>query len=129
MEKTTKRVTKAQRFEDIKALLNGSPVQHETSLEEALSFIDNELELLARKNASGEKKPSAVQIANEQYKERIVEFLATQENGVTCTEIMKGVTELAEFNNQKIARLVRDLCEVGRVTKAVVKGKSIFSLA
>lgn len=131
MEKTT-RITKAMRFEDIKALLNGDTVTHGTTLDDAISFIDHEVELLARKNSGGEKKQTAAQKENEGYKALILEFLATlpdDSKGVTCTEIMKSVPEFADFNNQKISALVRQLKLAERVVGEEVKGKSLFRLA
>ena len=128
MEKA-KKVTKAQRFEDIKALLTGEDVKYGTDVDTALEVIDHELELLAKKNSSGDKKPTATQLENVEHKNRIKEFLSAQSEGVTVTTILKGVPEFAEFSNQKVARLCRDLCDSNEVVKAVVKGKSLFSIA
>lgn len=125
---TTKRVTKAQRFEDIKALLNGKDVTYGTTIEDASKFCDAELALLAKKN-SGDKKPTKTQEQNEGYKALILDFLRGQSEGVTCTDIQKGVPAFADFNNQKIAALVRQLTDAKQVTKEIVKGKSLFSIA
>lgn len=127
MENTVKRITKAQKFEDIIALLSGEPTQF-INAEDAVAFIRNEMALLAKKNTS-DRKPTATQEANVKYKNLIMEFLSMQDSGKTCTEIAKGVDELSEFNNQKIAALMRQLVESGKVSKATVKGKSIFSMA
>lgn len=131
MEKTT-RITKAMRFEDIKALLNGNTAQYGTTLEDAINFIDHEVELLARKNSGGDKKQTATQKENESYKELIIEFLAglpDDSKGVTCTEIMKSIPAFKDFNNQKISALVRQLKLADRVVGEEVKGKSLFRLA
>lgn len=120
------RITKAMRFEDIKALLSGKAVER-TSVEDALAFIDSELALLAKKN-SGDKKPTATQVENEGHKVKILDFLREQTEGKTCTDIQKGVPEFADLNNQKIAALVRQLVDAGLVEKATVKGKSLFSI-
>lgn len=125
---TTKRVTKAQRFEDIKALLSGGEVTYGTKLEDALAFCDSELALLAKKN-SGDKKPTKTQQENEGYKTLILDFLMVQTEGVTCTDIQKGVPAFSDFNNQKVAALMRQLTDAGKVTKTMVKGKSLFTLA
>lgn len=127
MEKTT-RITKAMRFEDIKALLNGQPVTYGTSIEDAVDFIDHEVNLLAKKNSGENKKPTKAQEENEGYKALILEFL-TDKNGVTCTDILKGVPALSEFSNQKISALMRQLRLAGKVTVDEVKGKSLFRLA
>lgn len=126
METTVKRITKSQKFEDVIALLSGNPTRF-IDADGAVEFIKSEMALLAKKNAA-DRKPTDTQVANEKYKALIVEFLSMQDAGKTCTEIAKGVDELSEFNNQKIAALMRQLVESGKVSKATVKGKSIFSL-
>lgn len=125
---TTKRVTKAQRFEDIKALLSGEAVTYGTTIEDAKAFCDSEISLLAKKNSS-EKKPTKTQEQNEGYKALILDFLRDKAEGVTCTDIQKGVAEFADFNNQKISALVRQLAEAGKVVKTTAKGKTLVSLA
>ena len=127
MENSVKRITKAQKFEDVIRLLSGEPTQF-INTEDAVAFIKSEMALLAKKNAS-DRKPTATQEANVKYRNLIIEFLSMQDSGKTCTEIAKGVDELSEFNNQKIAALMRQLVEAGKVTKATAKGKSIFSVA
>lgn len=127
MENTVKRITKAQKFEDVIALLNGNPAKF-IDKDGAVEFIRNEMALLAKKNASDSHKPTATQEANEKYKARILEYLSEQESGKTCTEIGKSVPELVDFNNQKIAALMRQLYDANKVRKATVKGKSIFSI-
>lgn len=127
MEKM-KKVTKAQRYNDIKALLTGEAVAYGTDIEAAVEFIDHELELLAKKNSTGDKKPSKVQLENIEHKERIEAFLRNQSEGVTVTQILKGIPEFDDFSNQKVARLVRDMLEAGKVRKEIVKGKSLFSI-
>lgn len=131
MEKTA-RITKAMRFEDIKALLNGQPVTYGTSIEDAVNFIDYEVALLAKKNSGETKKQTKTQQENEGYKALILEFLATlpdDKDGATCTEIIKGVAEFEGFSTQKISPLVRQLMAADKVTKTEVKGKALFHLA
>lgn len=127
------RITKAQRFEDIKALLNGDPVTYGTTPEIAVTVINHELELLAKKNSgSGDKKLTQTQQENEALKEQIMEFLAglpEDTDGVTCTEILKSVPALADFSNQKVAALVRQLKMADRVVATEKKGKSLFRMA
>ena len=133
MEKTNKtRITKAMRFEDIKAMLNGSPVNYGTTIEDAMTFIDHELGLLARKNSGEDKKQTKTQQENEGYKAIILEFLATlpeDKIGVTCTEIIKGVPEVDGVTTQKIPPLVRQPMLADTVVKTESKGKSLFRLA
>lgn len=127
MEKTM-RITKAMRFEDIKALLNGEEVTYGTSIEDAVNFIDHEVNLLSRKNSGEAKKPTKAQEENEGYKALILEFLVGSD-GVTCTDILKGIPAFSDFSNQKISALMRQLRLAGKVTVEEVKGKSLFRLA
>lgn len=123
-----KKITKSQRFEDIIAMLNGENTQYGTTVEIAVEVLNHERELLAKKNAS-ERKPTAEQIANEGYCDLIISYLSTQTEGKTCTEIQRAIPEFADFNNQKVASLMRILFNAHRVTKSVVKGKSLFAAA
>ena len=122
------KITKTQRFEDLSALIHGEPVKYGTTIEDADAFIAHEMELLSKKN-SGERKETDTQRANAKYRQLIAEFLAVQTEGRTCTEIAKGVSELSDFNNQKVAALMRQMVEDGTVRKATVKGKSLFFMA
>ena len=131
MEKTT-RITKAMRFEDIKALLNGENVAYGTTIEDAVQFIDHEVDLLARKNSGENKQQTKTQQENEGYKKLILEFLTTipeDKVGVTCTEVIKGVPAFEGFSTQKISPLMRQLMAANRVDVTEVKGKSLFHLA
>lgn len=127
------RITKANRFEDIKALLTGEATTYGTTTEDAIKFIDHELELLANKNKSdGEKKQTATQKENEGYKAIIIDFLTTSGNpdGMTCTEIGKAIPALSDFNNQKVAALLTQLKRAGKVEAVTGKGgKTLFKLA
>ena len=73
---------------------------------ELVKFIEHELELLAKKN-SAEKKPTAVQIANEGIKSVILETLAENDKMMTISEMQKANAELGEMSNQRISALVR----------------------
>ena len=113
-----KKVTKREMFEGIKA-------NYDLTADE-IAFIDHELELLAKKNAStGERKPTATQKANEGVKEEILAVLSDE--AVTVTEIVKTLD--ADYTNQKISALLRQLIADGKVEKVVDKRKSLFKLA
>lgn len=116
----TKKMTKREMFEQIKANYNLT--------DEEVAFIDHELELLAKKNAStGERKPTATQKANEGIKDVIVDVLADNGGQMTVTEIAKAID--GDYTNQKISALVRQLIADGRVEKIVDKRKSYFKVA
>ena len=114
-----KKMTKRDYFT---AILSKYPL---TADEQA--FIEHELELLAKKNAS-DKKPTAQQVANEGIKAAIVAGM-TPNRLYTVTEIQKEIPECAGMSNQKVSALVRQLKDAGLVIKTEDKRKSYFSLA
>jgi hypothetical protein len=142
MEKKN-RVTKSQRLSDIKALLLGEEVSFGTTLNDALTTIDHELELLAKKNSgssNGEKKLTATQVENENFKNLILDFLGSldeESDGATCTEILQGIPELSNYQVTKVSGLIHQLCPAcerhpkgtGQVVYSDIKGKRYFRLA
>ena len=115
---TSKKLTKRDHFT---ALLNLSEVKSNPTL---VDFIEHELELLAKKN-SAEKKPTAVQVANEGIKDAIYD--AMQENRLyTITEIIKEVAECADLTNQRVSALIRQMKDDGKVERIEEKRKAYF---
>ena len=144
-ENKTPRITKAQHFADIKAMLLGEDVPTledgtpRTTLDGALDFIDHEVDLLTKKNASGDKKQTETQKQNEGFMTEIVDYLTTattagdgddaKKSGKTCTEIQAAIPSLAPFQNQKISRLCNMLADAGKITADAVKGKKLWRIA
>lgn len=114
---TNKKITKRDRFE---SLLKLSQVQADPGMVE---FINHELELLAKKN-SAEKKPTAVQVANEGIKNALYD--AMQENRLyTVTELIKEVPACADLTNQKVSNLLRQMIPE-RIERVEEKRKAYF---
>ena len=98
---TTKKVTKAQMFAQIKA-------NYPLTADE-VAFIDHELELLAKKN-SAEKKPTAQQVANAGVAEAILSHMSAEPNRLfSITELIKEVPACAELTNQRVSAIVRGM--------------------
>ena len=112
-----KKMTKAQMFAQIKA-------NHNLSADE-VAFIDHELELLAKKN-SAEKKPTAVQVANEGIKADILNGMEIGKK-YTITDLMKEIPACADLSNQRVSALVRQLVTDGAVERTEEKRKAYFS--
>ena len=112
-----KKMTKREMFEMIKA-------NHNLSADE-IAFIDHELELLAKKN-SAEKKPTAVQVANEGIKADILDGMEIGKK-YTITDLMKEIPACAELSNQRVSALVRQLVTDGSVERTEEKRKAYFS--
>ena len=113
----TKKMTKREMFEMIKA-------NHNLSADE-IAFIDHELELLVKKN-SAEKKPTAVQVANEGIKADILDGMEIGKK-YTITDLMKEIPACAELSNQRVSALVRQLVTDGAVERTEEKRKAYFS--
>ena len=115
----TKKLTKRDYFT---AILSKYPLTDDEK-----AFVEHELELLAKKNAS-DKKPTAQQVANESVKQAILSGMKPNRM-YTITEIQKEIPECAEMSNQKVTALVRQLKDADLIVKTEDKRKSYFSLA
>lgn len=113
-----KKMTKKDYFN---ALLAMPEVQANT---EMVEFLEHEIDLLTRKN-SGERKPTATQKANEVIKAAIFEGMEDN-RCYSITEMIKEIPECNELSNQKVAVLVRQLMDDGKVEKIVEKRRSLF---
>ena len=123
MEKVRK-ITKKERFEMIKEIVLNACVENEA---EMIEFIDNEINLLNKKRASGAK--TATQKENEVLVERLYEVLAEIGRPVTVSELQKENDEFGAMSNQKVSALMKKLTDAGKVDKTVDKKKSYFSIA
>ena len=101
MTNTTKKLTKRDHFN---ALLAIPEVKANTAL---VDFIEHELELLAKKNAS-DKKPTAQQIANDAIKDAIVEGMKPNRL-YTITELIKEIPACADLTNQRVNALLKQM--------------------
>ena len=109
-----KKMTKREKFE---LLLTIAEVQENEML---VDFINHELELLAKKNATGTlRKPTKTQIENENLIEVIFAKLQATGEGMTISEI-QGLT------NQKMSAILKKLVDSQRVEKYTEKKKTFF---
>ena len=116
-----KKITKAQKFEMLKAL----PQVAENQM--LLEFVEHEIELLSRKNSS-EKKPTAQQTANANVANAILEVLSENPNQMyTITEMIKTIPACAELTNQRVSALVRGMLG-STIERVEEKRKAYFRL-
>ena len=116
---SNKKLTKRDYFN---TLLTLDEVKSNDSL---VDFINHELELLAKKNSS-EKKPTAVQTANEGIKTAILNGMEVGKM-YTITDLIKEIPEISDLTNQKVSALVRQLMPE-YIEKIEDKRKSYFRL-
>ena len=120
----TKKITKRDYYN---ALLNIAEVKANPEL---VKFIDHELELLAKKNASGENKMTASQKANEGIKSEILECMANEPNRLfTITEMIKEFECCKDLSLPKVTALVTQLKNEGKVERLEEKRKVFFRIA
>lgn len=87
--------------------------------------IEGMIVQLDKKN-SAERKPTATQTANENFKEAILDNMEIGKK-YTITDLMKSVPEIAELSNQRVSALVRQLKDAGLVERTEEKRKAYFS--
>ena len=118
------------KFENVKALLNGEVVDGFT-IADALEFLDERISITEKKNASGsnaDRKPTKTQLENEGIKDTIVSALVEIGKPATIADLQKSCGELAEFTNQKISALLTQLVKADKVSRTEIKGKAHFSV-
>lgn len=133
---TTTKVTKKDRFAEVRAIVEASSVENKADL---LAFIDREVELLAKKSGSGKETKS--QKANNIIMDTILEVLAEKTAPVTIGELMEDArlssyTEETKDNetvnkpmtNQKLTSMVTKLLNAKKVVRTENKKKAYFSL-
>ena len=116
----TKKITKREMFAMMMEKYNFT--------EEERAFIEHEIELLDKKK-SGERKPTATQIANEGLKDVILEVLAGAEIPMTISEIIKAHEELQGLSTQKVSPLISSLVKEFKVVRIEEKRKAYFKIA
>lgn len=80
------------------------------------------------KKASAERKPTATQTENANFKAEILSFLADG-NKYTITDLMKGIPSIADLSNQRVSAIVRQLVTSGEIMRVEEKRKAYFQLA
>ena len=118
-----KKMTKKELFAEILANYDLKDTHRE--------LIEKTIDQLDKKSANaGDRKPTAKQVENDNLKEKILEWLTDRpEEQFTITDLQKQVPFLADLSNQKVSSLVNKLVVNKVVEKAIVKGKSYFSVA
>jgi enhancing lycopene biosynthesis protein 2 len=99
-----------------------------TLTEEHKAFIEGRLKALDKKSATGSKKPTATQVANEGIKSAILDNMI---EGVeyTITDMIKNFEGLEDLSNQKVSALVNQLVKDNAIKRVTIKGRSHFTLA
>lgn len=113
-----KKVTKREYYGMI---LGMAEVQERQDL---VDFINHEVELLDKKASN--KRPTKVQVENENIKNIILKTLTNLDRVATISEIQEANEELQELSNQKISALLKLLINDNKVTRIEDKRKAYF---
>lgn len=103
--------------------------EKEIPVETFIQWLDHKTELLDNKKSSGEKKPTAKQVANEGYKDAIVEWMESDrmylasEIAETCPVAIDN-----ELSKGSITALLTQLYKAERIVRTTEKGKNYYSL-
>ena len=114
MEKMTKR----DYFFEIREIVSDKP--------ELVAFIDHEIALLNKKNATRSNKPTKTQVANASLADEIYNAMENAKS-YTVADVKALVPELEDANPQKVTALLTKLRKEIRVSREVVKGKAYFT--
>lgn len=101
----------------------GTGVEIPTEVKEKLEGM---IEQISKKNSCG-RKLTPTQVANEEFKGIILEYLGTVEKA-TVSGMLKGIAEFSGLSNQRVSAIVRQLKEANLVVRTEEKGKAYFSL-
>ena len=123
MENTVKKVTKKDYFAGLKVIVENSTVDNK---DELVAFIDREVELLNKRNASRAGKPTKKQAENEILVETIYDVLAELGVASTIADIQDGDETLKELSGQRMSALLKKLVDGGRVVKSYEKKKAYY---
>ena len=116
--------TKKTRKEYFAEILSLTQIQENDELKK---FIEKQIEQLEKRTSS--KKPTATQLANEEFKKKILEFFNSQEERVAIiSEMISEIPEFEGFSNQRVASLLTKLVNEGKLKKEIVKRKAYFML-
>jgi hypothetical protein len=116
--------TKKDFYKELYTFVENSTMANKT---EMLGFIDHELELLDKKASS--KAMTKTQKENIGIKETVCNALAEIGEPISITDLIKRSPDLADYSNQKISALLKQLVDGGSVKRIEDGRKTLFALA
>ena len=116
-----KKMTKREKFEML------AKIDEVASNPILVEFIEHELELLAKKNASGEGKLTASQKINESIKAEILEEMGANPNRLySISEMIKCFDCCKDLSLPKVTALVTQMVKADLVERVEEKRKAYF---
>lgn len=116
-----KKLTKREKFEMLAKI---EEVANDPILAE---FVEHELDLLAKKNASGSGKQTATQKANEGLKSAILEEMSKEPNRLySISEMIKVFPCCNDLSLPKVTAVVTQMFKAEQVARIEEKRKAYF---
>ena len=116
-----KKLTKREKFEMI------AKIEEVASNPILAEFVEHELDLLAKKNASGVGKQTATQKANEELKSAILEEMAKEPNRLfSVSEMIKLFDCCKELSLPKVTAVVTQMHKADVIERLEEKRKAYF---
>lgn len=119
MSKTNEKMTYVKAIENaIQGNLTTEVVDKLTALKQSLV-----------KKAGAERKPTAQQIANENLRATLVEFINenAEGDGFTVTDLLKQCPAVEGDSNQHVSAILRQAVQAGEISKGSVKRRTYFA--
>ena len=118
-----KKMTKRDYFNSLLA------IEEVKGNEKLVKFIEHELDLLAKKNASGEGKLTATQKANEELKNAIFEEMSKEPNRLySVSEMIKCFECCKELSLPKVTAVVTQMSKADVIKRVEEKRKAYFTV-
>lgn len=97
------------------------------SNQEFVDFLNKQIEFLERKSSSP-KKPTKVQLENENLKADIVAILTEADTLLTIKELCSACESLAGLSNQRVTHLLTALRKEKKVRREYIKRVAHFAI-
>lgn len=118
-----KKITKKDRFEEIKGIIEHAQVKNK---EDILTFLNNEIELLEKKSLN--RKPTEKQLEFKALTEELKDILSSFNEPITITDIKSANEKFAQFSPQKISAMLLQLIKNNEVEREKIKKTAYFSI-
>lgn len=114
----TNKPTKIDRFNQILPYISENA--------DLVAFIENEIELVRKKNAKRSDKPTTRQVENESLMSVIYDAME-QNKKYTVSDLIAEIPDLNGLNTQRVTPIMTKMVNNVLVSRETVKGKSYYT--
>ena len=92
------------------------------------AFLEGRIAQLDKKSTSKSDKPTAIQKANAELKDKILAEMEA-DKAYTISDMLKALPSCAELSNQKVSAVMKQMVEANLVVRTEDKRKAYFAKA